>query len=141
MFDKLNGEFGPFDIDRFASDYNSKCASFNSRWWCAGTKAIDAFSQMWAGYKNWVVPPPRLIPKVLSKICLERPKVCLVMPVWSSAPSWPEYLRIKDSQDLTVVETLLPRRGCVVGGRGNNGIFGGHVLNFDMVAAYIISSS
>ena len=43
VFNCLDTLWGPHTYDRFASDYNTKCKLFSSRWWCPGTAAIDAF--------------------------------------------------------------------------------------------------
>ncbi|XP_062611724.1 uncharacterized protein LOC134273549 [Saccostrea cucullata] len=39
-------------------------------YWCAGSSAVDALSQMWTDHLNWVVPPPKLIPSVFTGIGL-----------------------------------------------------------------------
>lgn len=38
---------------------------FNSKYWCPGTEAVDAFSQVWVSENNWLVPPPSYIPRVI----------------------------------------------------------------------------
>ena len=60
VFLELNRKYGPFTMDRFATDYNTKCTRFNSRWWCPGTTNINALSHSWAHETNWIVPPPNL---------------------------------------------------------------------------------
>ncbi|XP_063404378.1 uncharacterized protein LOC134687850 [Mytilus trossulus] len=54
-------------VDRFATHYNSQCERFNSKVWCPGTEAVDAFTQFWGNDVNWLVPPPILITKTLNK--------------------------------------------------------------------------
>eukprot|EP00057_Strongylocentrotus_purpuratus_P017653 XP_011672127.1 PREDICTED: uncharacterized protein LOC105442056 isoform X3 [Strongylocentrotus purpuratus] len=39
IFGYLDSKWGPYDIDRFANEYNAKCTKFNSRWWCSQTKS------------------------------------------------------------------------------------------------------
>ncbi|KAK3107923.1 hypothetical protein FSP39_025264 [Pinctada imbricata] len=38
VFIHLDKIWEPHTIDRFASDYNTKCVRFNSRWWCPGER-------------------------------------------------------------------------------------------------------
>ena len=61
----------------------------NSRFWCPGTEAVDAFSVSWAGENNWLVPPIFLIAKVLNHMAALSGGVILVVPAWPSAPFWP----------------------------------------------------
>ncbi|XP_060080812.1 uncharacterized protein LOC132560179 [Ylistrum balloti] len=89
VFLGLDDAWGPFTVDRFASTHNTKCDLFNSRWWCPGTAGVDGLLQVWAGQNNWLVPPPRLIPKVVNKLLDEQAQAVLVVPYWTSAPFWP----------------------------------------------------
>ena len=105
-------------MDRFASDYNTKCIRFNSRWWCRNTEGVNAFSQNWQGENNWIVPPPKLVNKVINKMKTDHAEGTLVIPSWRSAPYWPllqDKWYAKDSLWLT--------SHSVVPGKGNNGIF------------------
>ncbi|VDI63461.1 Hypothetical predicted protein [Mytilus galloprovincialis] len=68
MLDKL---WGKHTIDRFATDYNTKCSRFNSKCWCKNTEAIDAFSQNWFGENNWLVPPPNVVWLTLGRFVTE----------------------------------------------------------------------
>ncbi len=65
LFTSVNSTWGPFTVDRFATEKNNKVRKFNSRFSCPGTAAVDAFSQDWKGEINWLVPPPSLIPEVI----------------------------------------------------------------------------
>jgi hypothetical protein len=58
VFTKLNNVWGPHTIDRFASDYNTKCKVFNSKYWRPGTTGINAFDQHWGQENNWTVSLP-----------------------------------------------------------------------------------
>ena len=88
VFSILDSILGPHSIDRFASNYNSKCFRFNSRWWLPGAEAVNALDQCWEGECNWMVPPPRLIVLCLSKLKHDRACGTLVVPEWFSAPFW-----------------------------------------------------
>ena len=37
-------KWGPHSVDRFANHENTQLPRFNSRFWCPGTEAVDAFS-------------------------------------------------------------------------------------------------
>ena len=64
VFAEIDEAWGPFTIDRFASFLNARCRRFNSRWYCRGAEAVDAFTQPWAGEVNWCNPPFVLIDRV-----------------------------------------------------------------------------
>lgn len=50
FFDKLNWQFGPFDLDPCASPQNAKCANFF-------TEPEDGLSKDWGGHTVFVNPP------------------------------------------------------------------------------------
>ncbi|XP_069104365.1 LOW QUALITY PROTEIN: uncharacterized protein [Argopecten irradians] len=134
VFDLCEKSWGPHDVDRFASDYNTKCTRFNSRWWCAGTEAIDCFTAYWGKENNWFVPPPRLICKTLDKMKADEAYGTLVVPVWHSAVFWP--ILCQGEMFYSFVKDNLPlsRTKVTQGGRGNNGVFERQVLSFNMIA-------
>ena len=82
-------KWGPHSVDRFANHENTQLPRFNSRFWCPGTEAVDAFSVSWAAECNWLVPPIFLIPRVLNHLVGSGGRGTLVVPVWPSAPFWP----------------------------------------------------
>ena len=43
VFDYLDRLWSAHTVDRFATDYNTKCRRFNSKFWCKCTEAVDAF--------------------------------------------------------------------------------------------------
>ncbi|KAK3087671.1 hypothetical protein FSP39_008985 [Pinctada imbricata] len=117
IFAHIDYVWGPHTVDRFASDYNTKCIRFNSRWWCRNTEGVNAFSQNWQGENNWFVPPPKLVNKVINKMKTDHAEGTLVIPNWRSAPYWPllqDKWYVKDSM------WLAP--SSVISGKGNNGI-------------------
>lgn len=135
IFEKLDKNWGPYTIDRFASHYNTKCVRFNSKFWVPGTEAIDSFNQPWSGEMNWLVPPPNRIAECINKLVSEKCSGTLVLPKWESAPFWPLLITecgryrwfVKDSM-------ILPLTGTVKAGRGNNGVFTKEPFNFRMLA-------
>ena len=82
-------KWGPHSVDTFANHENAQLPRFNSRFWCPGTEAVDAFSVPWANENNWVVPPIFLISKVLNHIAASGARGTLVVPAWPSAAFWP----------------------------------------------------
>ena len=73
----------------FGNHENTHLPHFNSRFWCPGTEAVDAFSVSWAGENNWLVPPIFLIPTILNHMVALGGRGTLVVPAWPSAPFWP----------------------------------------------------
>lgn len=134
----LDNLWGPHNIDRFAHDYNTKCELFNSKFWCPGTRGIDAFSMPWAGYNNWLVPPPCLIPIVINKIKAEKCNCTLVIPEWTSAPFWPMINEQSGAFKYFIVDHMyFHGENITKEGRGHNGIFAELFLKFRMLALKI----
>ena len=82
----LDAYWGPHTVDRFTDNYNVHLGRFNSRFWCPGTEAVDAFTVNWENENNWWCPPIYLILRVL-----RHAKVCnsvgtLIVPFWMSTP-------------------------------------------------------
>ena len=88
FFEHLNHIWGPFTFDRFASTDNKKVSRFNSKFYCPGTEGVNAFSNSWINENNLLVPPVKLIPKVLKHLNHEGVVGTLVIPVWKSASFW-----------------------------------------------------
>ena len=141
LFRFLDKKWGPYTVDRFASDYNAKCEIFNSRFWCPHTSGVDAFKQIWSNQANWVVPPPRLVCRSINKVLTDKCSCTLVIPEWRSAPFWPILFPDGKSIAKFVTDThyfkpgILTRRG-----RGKNGIFDGRPLKIGLLALKIDSS-
>ena len=85
-FDILECMWGHhYSLDCFASHCNAKMLRFLSRFWHPGTAGVDALFQSWEGENCLVVPPVRIITRVLSYIRLQNVAVTLVVPAWPSA--------------------------------------------------------
>ena len=138
VYEYLVSKWGPYTIDRFASNLNKHCDRFNSRWWCPGTEGVDAFGQCWKSEENWLVPPPRLIVRTTTKLQKEKAKGTLIIPCWKSAPFWPFLVNESDEFRTMVKESeVLPQANLIKKGQGNNGIFGIDPLKFKMIALRI----
>ena len=89
VFKELDRLWGPQTIDRFADWCNNQVPRFNSRYYCPGAEAIDAFTCDWGHDTNWWCPPLFLVPRLLKHARVTRAKGTLVIPRWISAPFWP----------------------------------------------------
>ena len=89
FFNALNGEWGPFTVDRFANGRNKKTHRFFAKFFEKGCEGVDAFLYSWENEINLLVPPIALLHRVIKKIGSERVRGTLVVPFWPSADFWP----------------------------------------------------
>ena len=134
VFQKYEKMWGIHTIDRFATHYNKKCERFNSKYWCPGTEAIDAFTQGWVCENNWLVPPPSLISRVINKMLAEKASGTLIIPEWKSAPYWPLIFDRNDFKYFVKFYEYLPNRRLVTHGKSKKSVFAKFPLNFKMLA-------
>ncbi len=104
MFATLWHQFGPFDVDLFASRNNAQMHPFFSWMLDPDAQATDAFAQSWRGLHGYTFPPFALLHRVLKKVHLDLCRVLLIAPVWPSQPWYPVLL-----MSLTDFPTLLPQ--------------------------------
>ncbi|XP_062621080.1 uncharacterized protein LOC134282689 [Saccostrea cucullata] len=134
LFEDISREWGPYDIDLFASDYNAKVEKFCSRYWNPFSFAVDAFTLNWAGWNAWIVPPIYLIPRVLDYLLKCRGCGTLIAPFWESSAFWPILISdvfkayIVDWRDLPVEKEFY------TSGKLKSGMFGQEDLKFRMLA-------
>jgi hypothetical protein len=135
VFEELNALWGSHTVDRFATDYNSKCIRFNSKCWCKGTEAINAFTQNWSYECNWLVPPPCMARKVIRQFCEDRANGTLGVPLWKSAPHW-VLLYESNCRFKSFIKSkhYLTYKRLIVTGRSNNGMLTKFPLKFAMIA-------
>ena len=76
-------------MDRFADNFNAQLDTFNSRFWCPGTSAVDTFTCDWGHEINWACPTPYLILRCIRHASATAARGTLVVPAWPSAPFWP----------------------------------------------------
>ena len=86
---ELDSQWDPHTVDRFADWCNNQTPRFNSRYYCPGAEAIDAFTCDWGCDNNWWCTPLYLIPRILRHAKLTKAKGALIIPKWVSAPLWP----------------------------------------------------
>ena len=88
-FDYIQEKFGPFDIDRFADNKNTKLVNFNSKYYCPGSMHVNTFTANWHGKNNWLCPPVKNIPAVIRHLQCCKAMGTLLIPCWTSAFWWP----------------------------------------------------
>ena len=81
-FKRLEEEFGPWDMDWFASDRSKRLDRFASRFWTDGSEATDAFSQDWCEEEGFFHPPWDLLDKVMEKVEQFGSRGVVVVPDW-----------------------------------------------------------
>ena len=89
IFNSLTKLWGPFTIDRFADNFNTKLNRFNSKHFCPNTEQVDALSISWINENNYVVPPVYMVPIILKHMRKSHAFGVLVVPFWPSAAFWP----------------------------------------------------
>ena len=85
IFAFLSQRYGPFSIDLFASSSSKQLDRFYSRFWCPGSLGVDSFAYNWANEHCWVVPPPKLVPRVLTHMKTCKTRGLMIVPRWQSA--------------------------------------------------------
>lgn len=83
-FNAISEEFGPFDIDLFASLLNAKCEMYVSWIPDPNSLAVDAFTLSWKEFYFYAFPPFIFIPRVLRKIIDDKAEGILIVPWWPS---------------------------------------------------------
>ena len=89
IFDYINKVYGPCTLDVFASNLSHKLDRYYAKYWCTGALGIDAFAYNWKTEVCWIVPPPNLIPKVISHCKRCKSRGILVVPKWKASFFWP----------------------------------------------------
>lgn len=108
VFVALNRRWGPIAVDRFADQQNTQTTVFNSRRWCPGSAAVDAFTQDWSGSTSWLAPPFALIHRALRHVQECNAVAVIVVPVWQAQPWWPLLLAMRREMVFLQPEDFLP---------------------------------
>ena len=80
----IQRQWGPHEVDRFASHACHRLTHYDSVFWDPLTEGVDGLSQDWRGCNNFVHPPPHLLLPVVQKLRRARGLGCTVV-----APDWP----------------------------------------------------
>jgi hypothetical protein len=89
MFQFVVSEFGPLEVDLFASGHNALLPVFFSEFWCPGSAGVNAFTVSWHGSSSYCFPPPRLVFRTLQHARESRARIVLMVPDWKGQPWWP----------------------------------------------------
>lgn len=139
FFNHLRSRWGPFTIDRFANQKNTKTVRYNALFWDPACEAVDAFTQDWSNEANWLVPPVFLVPKVLCHAESCRASGTLVVPYWESAPYWP-MLRKKNGDFRNFVvdyEVFVDTRGILELGDFKRSLLGSSRFKSSIIALHL----
>ena len=89
--------WGPLSVDAFAAPGAACLPRFWSRWPAPGAAAVDAFAQPWASERLLLVPPFRLLHRVLAYLAEQGAPGVLVAPHWPAQPWWPRLLEVAEA--------------------------------------------
>ena len=106
-------------MEKFASSCNTQIMKFNSRYWDAGSEAIDEFTVNWQDDNNWICLPVYLIPRVIKHAQLCAYDGSLIVRYWRSGVFWPLLCNASQDQFLSFVKGVVgfePREDLVVPG-------------------------
>ena len=92
IFREINWQWGPLEVDLFASHLSNQLPRFFSCRPYPLAEATDAFSQQWGPLKGYANTPWCLVARVLSQVKSQQAQVILVAPVWKGQPWYPVLL-------------------------------------------------
>ncbi len=92
--------WGKPHIDLFATYYNKRLPLYVSPMRDPLALGRDAFSMPWTNLLVYAYPPTALIPKVLAKWSVDRPRMILVAPFWTGAPWFPDLVALAQREFL-----------------------------------------
>ena len=120
VFSCLNNQFGPLQVDLFATRFSRQLLRFFSWRPDPEAEATDAFTQDWSSILGFAHPPWCLIPRVLRKVRSEEASLVLVTPLWPSQAWFPDLMEmLMDSPielpQMAGVITPSPNCDCPVG--------------------------
>ena len=87
IFNYLQGKWGKFDIDLFASYNNHQTDRYYSLYFTPTCEGVNAFSFNW-GRQCWCNPPFKMMSQVMAKARACRARLCIICPFTPSAPWW-----------------------------------------------------
>jgi hypothetical protein len=102
-------------VDLFATSFNARLPVYVSPMLDPKALGRDAFARSWKHMEVYAYPPTKLIPRVLAKVTLERPRMILIAPYWPGAPWFPDLLSLAEEEvinlNLTSRTLVQPRSG------------------------------
>ena len=107
LFHDLQGSWGPFSCDLFASRLNFKCAKYFSWYPDPNAWKIDAFAHKW-DFNSWFAFPPfRCVTRTLQKALVDGSTGVLVTPNWTAQPWYGGLVRVAKVRRLLGKITLV----------------------------------
>ena len=95
IFQCIDRQFGPFQVDLFATRLNAQCQKYFSWKPDPHAFAIDAFTQCWSHELMYGFPPFSLILKTLKKVEQDGAMGLFIFPHWTTAMWLPMMMRLK----------------------------------------------
>ena len=94
IFNKISSNFGPFDIDLFASRLNYQMMPYVAWLPDPHAMAVNAFDLSWENYYCYAFPPFSILTQVLQKVEQDEAEMVLVAPMWTTQPWFFTLLRL-----------------------------------------------
>jgi hypothetical protein len=93
VFQMLHRDWGPFSVDRFATQQNTQLPRYNSAWLDPRSEGLDAFAQPnWRQEQNWCNPPWELLDRLAQHLRETGAAATVVAPFWP-AQAWYQALQ------------------------------------------------
>ncbi|KAK3268079.1 hypothetical protein CYMTET_23396 [Cymbomonas tetramitiformis] len=82
-----NKQWGPYTVDRFASEISAQLPRYYAAWKDPKCEGVDSLTYDWRGENNWVNPPWAMLDEVAHKLREEGAAATVVTPYWPGQ-SW-----------------------------------------------------
>ncbi|KAK3288060.1 hypothetical protein CYMTET_4454 [Cymbomonas tetramitiformis] len=99
-----NKQWGPYTVDRFASEISAQLPRYYAAWKYPKCEGVDSLTYDWRGENNWVTPPWTLLDEVAHKLRDEGGAATVVAPYWPGQ-SW-----FRELEALATEVVITPRR-------------------------------
>eukprot|EP00854_Cymbomonas_tetramitiformis_P002409 gene2409-biopygen2328 len=86
-FEWANEQWGPFTVDRFASEISAQLPRYYTAWKDPQCEGVDSLPYDWRGENNWANPPWALLDQVAHKLREEEAAATVAAPYWPGQ-SW-----------------------------------------------------
>ena len=105
-FQALEEEFGPWEVDWFASDWSKRLPRFVSRYWTVGSEHTDAFTRDWFEDEGFFHPPLSELARVVEKMVQFGARGVLLVPDWSGSEADSVMRQAREFMELVGVRKL-----------------------------------
>jgi hypothetical protein len=117
-FRRLDRDWGPHSVDRFATENNTQLARFNSAWAQPTSEGVDAFAQTgWADERNWCNPPWALLPRLVRMLRETGAAATVLAPDWPAQAWYQQLAEMASASRVLAPSTSLFRPGRLGGAR------------------------